>query len=447
MILVLLAACGRSPSPIEPQPGLDETTPPPPAVTQQVLQKITGTLPVMEPPEPASATPAEIRAGTAGSGLPVDTPMPGETEPPPPGIEDASGYAWQPLAGGLERPLEAVHAGDGSGRLFVLEQRGRIQVILEGNPLPQLFLDISDRIGSSGNEQGLLGIAFHPDYPENGYFYVNYTDLQGDTVIARFTVSPDDPNRALPGSEYQLLWVDQPFANHNGGEVVFGPDGYLYLGLGDGGSQGDPQGNGQSKDTLLGKILRIDVDAGIPYGIPESNPYAHGGGRPEIFAEGLRNPWRFSFDSLTGDLYIGDVGQNAWEEIDHLPAAEVAQGDRPAAFNFGWNLFEGTHAYGPESPAGIETTFPIAEYSHELGCSVTGGYVYRGSRLPDLAGIYFFGDYCSGTIWGLWPVPGGSWQQRILFANQGQITSFGQDEDGEILLADRAGIIYRLTEN
>jgi glucose/arabinose dehydrogenase len=403
--------------------------------------------PAQKPPASAFVTPAEITVSTASSGLPVDTPPPVGTKPPPPGIEDASGYAWQPITGGLEMPLEAVHAGDGSGRLFVLEQRGRIQVIQEGNLLPQLFLDISDRVGSSGNEQGLLGIAFHPDYPANGYFYVNYTDLQGDTVIARFTVSPDNPNQALPGSEYQLIWVDQPFANHNGGEVVFGPDGYLYLGLGDGGSQGDPQENGQSRDALLGKILRIDVDSGTPYAIPPSNPYARGGGRSEIFAEGLRNPWRFSFDSLTGDLYIGDVGQNAWEEIDHLPAADVAQDDRPAAFNFGWNLFEGTHAYLPDAPAGIETIFPIAEYSHEFGCSVTGGFVYRGSRLPALVGIYFFGDYCSGTVWGLWPDLGGGWQQKVLFETQGQITSFGQDEDGEILLVDRAGIIYRLAEN
>jgi glucose/arabinose dehydrogenase len=239
----------------------------------------------------------------------------------------------------------------------------------------------------------------------------------------------------------RLLSVDQPFANHNGGVVAFGPDGYLYLGLGDGGSGGDPQGNAQSLDTLLGKILRLDVDAGDPYVIPPDNPFADVGGRPEIWAYGLRNPWRFSFDRLNGDLYIGDVGQNAWEEIDFLPAGH------PGGANFGWDYREGAHPFEGTPPAGLELIDPVVEYSLSgANCAVTGGYVYRGQNLPDFHGVYLYGDFCSGVVWGLLRLPDGSWQNAALFETGANITSFGQDEAGEIYLVDRQGSIYHLAQ-
>jgi len=314
---------------------------------------------------------------------------------------------------------------------------GRIQVLQPGSPAASLFLDIVDRVGSSGNEQGLLGLVFHPAHEENGFFYVNYTDRNGDTVIARFTASPGS-SQADPGSEQVLLQVDQPFANHNGGGLEFGPDGNLYIGLGDGGSQGDPQANGQSVDTFLGKLLRIDVDSGDPYAIPPDNPFAGGGGRPEIWAYGLRNPWRFSFDRQTGEMLIGDVGQGQWEEIDYLPAGGGG------GTNFGWDLREGAHPYeGGGSTAGLVD--PIYEYNHAVGgCSVTGGYVYRGPALPEWQGVYLFSDYCTGLVWGIIP-QGGGWQGDVVFQTSFQVTAFGEDESGELYLADRGGGIYRLS--
>jgi len=330
---------------------------------------------------------------------------------------------------GLERPDDLQ--ADGSGRLFVIEKAGRIRIIQDGQLLPEPFLDISDRVGSKGNEQGLLGLAFHPKYSENGRFFVNYTNLNGNTVIARFQVSRD-ANRADPNSEVKLLGVDQPFPNHNGGVLVFGPDGYLYAGLGDGGSQGDPNGNAQNKDSLLGKILRIDVNSGDTYTVPADNPFGN-----EVWAYGLRNPWRLSFDRSTGDLYIGDVGQDMWEEIDYLPAGS------PGGTNFGWNQREGAHDYaGSASPAFTE---PVAEYSHpEGGCSVTGGYVYRGS-IPEWNGIYLFSDYCTGKIWGLVHT-NNQWQKQLLFDVDFTITSFGQDQSGELYLVSDNGGIYKFVK-
>jgi len=360
------------------------------------------------------------------------------------GTVDPSLYAWKPIIGGLQQPLDLVNAGDGSGRLFILEQPGLIRILLNGNLIASPFLDLTDRVGSAGFEQGLLGLGFHPNYGENGYFFVNYTDLQGDTVIARFQVSQTDPNLARADSEFVLLRIEQPYQNHNGGALIFGPDGYLYLGLGDGGSAGDPQNNAQSVDTLLGKILRIDVDQSGAYAIPQGNPYAQGGGRAEIWAYGLRNPWRMSFDRLTGDLYIGDVGQNQWEEINFLPAEAVLREGASQAFNFGWNYYEGAHPFRGQPPGGLEIIPPVAEYDHSLGCSVTGGVVYRGSQIPALQGVYLFGDYCSGRVWGLWRTPEGNWQQKVLFENMGRITAFGEDESGEVYLADQAGVIYQL---
>ena len=384
------------------------------------------------------------------SPLPTDTPVPTDTTTPnetatPEVIQavslpEAAAYTWQEVMSGLASPVGLAQAGDGSGRLFILEQSGVILVWQNGSILPQPFLDIRQRVGSDGSERGLLGLAFHPQYAQNGYFYINYTDLSGNTVIARYQVSSDDPNRAQADSEIRLLQVTQPFANHNGGEVTFGPDGFLYLGLGDGGSGGDPYGNGQSLGTLLGKILRLDVNNGDPYSIPASNPFANGGGLPEIWAYGLRNPWRFSFDRLTGDLYIGDVGQNSWEEIDFLPAGS------PGGTNFGWNIMEGFHPYQGSAPAGGDLTPPVVEYGHDMGCSVTGGVVYRGERLPGWQGVYLFGDYCSGNVWGLLRDPQGNWQSRLLFETPARITSFGEDESGEVYMVDYGGRVYTLAE-
>jgi glucose/arabinose dehydrogenase len=386
----------------------------------------------------STATPAPVDDSATPTAAPTDAvePAPDPTEAPPQNnspvtFPDATGYEWQLLTGDLNSPVGLAHAGDGSGRLFVIEQAGVIRVVQERVLLEQPFLDIRERVGSSANEQGLLGLAFHPRYAENGYFYVNYTNLNGDTVIARFSVA-GDANTADPASEVILLQIPQPYSNHNGGSINFGPDGYLYIGTGDGGSGGDPLGNGQSLDTLLGKILRIDVDNGDPYSIPDGNLKA------EIWAYGLRNPWRFSFDRLTGDLYIGDVGQNAWEEIDFLPAGN------PGGANFGWNYREGTHPFAGSPPEGLELIDPVAEYDRSAGISVSGGVVYRGAALPEFYGVYLYGDFGTGRVWGLLQNPDGSWQNQLLFESGANITTFGEDETGEVYLADRQGFIYKL---
>ena len=318
-----------------------------------------------------------------------------------------------------------------SGRLFIVEKYGVIRIYENGKLLDQPFLDISDRVGSSGNEQGLLGLAFYP-HPEAGMLFVNYTDKNGNTVISRFLWD----NSANPMSENVLLNIEQPYPNHNGGALAFGPDSYLYAGLGDGGLAGDPHKNGQNTNSLLGKILRLDVnDFSTPNGylIPPDNPFGS-----EVWAYGLRNPWRISFDQGTGDLYIGDVGQGQWEEIDYLPAG--SQGGA----NFGWSIMEGGHGY--DGLAQPDMLLPAAEYSHdEGGCSVTGGYVYRGAAMPEWNGIYLYGDYCSGKIWGL-ILSNGQWQSQLLFETGVTITSFGQDEFGEIYFSSDVGGIYHLTK-
>jgi len=347
-----------------------------------------------------------------------------------PTFPDPAGYAWNPVIGGLELPVDIQNAGDGSGRLFIVEKPGRILILKGGQLLPTPFLDISAEVDSRYTEQGLLGLAFHPNYARSGLFYVNYTDGKGNTVIARFHVSAGNPDLADPKSEMDILHVDQPYNNHNGGGLAFGPDGYLYIGLGDGGSEGDPLLNGQNLHTLLGKMLRVDVDHGNPYAIPADNPFAKGGGLPEIWEYGLRNPWRFSFDRLTGDLYIADVGQDAWEEIDFVPSGS------PGGMNYGWSFYEGMHPYKGQPPANASFTWPVSEYSHADGCSVTGGNVYRGAALPEWQGVYFYGDYCSGNIWGLLQSSGSASQAKILFTTSAQITSFGMDEAGEIYLVD-----------
>jgi glucose/arabinose dehydrogenase len=328
--------------------------------------------------------------------------------------------------------VDIAHAGD--ERLFIVEQRGVIHVLEDGETMPMPFLDIRERVNNQANEQGLLGLAFHPAYAQNGFFYLNYTDSSGGTVIARFSVT-SDRNLADAASEFQLMNIAQPFRNHNGGVLKFGPDGFLYIGTGDGGSSGDPQGHGQRLDTLLGKILRIDVDSGDPYEIPTSNPFASGGGSAEIWAYGLRNPWRFSFDNATGDLYIGDVGQNQWEEINFQPA------DSQGGENYGWNIREGAHPYGSDETSGMVD--PIAEYDHNPGCSVTGGVVVRDPTLSEWQGVYLYGDYCDGTIWGTLHTSVG-WMGARLFDAGFRISSFGEGSRGEVFALDHGGSVYRL---
>ncbi len=430
--LILLAACNLfNPSPTS-LPEVENTTTEMPGVemhTPTATSVAIQETPAVEvlPTLTISATP--LNSPTASS-----TPSTGVNALP-----DGNAYHWAEVVAGLDKPLGLASPKDDAERLFILEQEGLIRLVQKGELLSQPFLDIRGRVGSRAPEQGLLGLAFHPRYRENGYFYINYTDKNGDTVIARYTTSTNDPNLADPNSEKRLLFIPQPYANHNGGEVTFGPEGYLYLGLGDGGSGGDPQGNAQSTRTLLGKILRIDVERGDPYAIPPDNPFAQGSGLAEIWAYGLRNPWRFSFDRLTGDLYIGDVGQNRWEEIDFLP------GGTPGGANFGWNYREGKHRFEGNPPAGIGLIDPVVEYDHTQGCSVTGGVVYRGQALPEWQGVYLYGDYCSGKIWGLLHLPDGSWQNALLFESGYRISSFGEDQAGEVYVLDHsAGVVYRL---
>lgn len=342
----------------------------------------------------------------------------------------------RPIARGFDSPLYVTHAGDGTGRLFVVEQTGRIKILRDGRVKARPFLDLSNKV-RAGGEQGLLGLAFHPNYTRTGRFFVNYTDRAGDTIVARYRVS-GRPGRADPSSERILLEIAQPFSNHNGGHVAFGPDGYLYIATGDGGSGGDPHGNGQSLDTLLGKLLRVDVSGRRGYRVPPDNPFVDRDGvRPEIWAYGLRNPWRFSFDRATDDLWIADVGQSKLEEID------VARAASGGGVNYGWNIMEGSECF--DAPAcdrsGLE--LPVAEYSHTEGCSVTGGYVYRGTRIPALVGGYVYADYCSGNIWILDSSAPREGATRALDTDH-RISSFGENERGELFVVDHAGTLLRV---
>ena len=414
------------------------------AVTSPASSPIT-TFPT-QPASPSPVAPDQTVITPLPATASPDAVVPSATPQNPPQTVDRlpnpSGYTWQPVIQGLDSPVALIDPGDDSGRLFIVQQSGVIRIWQDDQVLPEPFLDISSQV-TFGGERGLLGLDFHPDFPLNNAFFINYTDEAGNTVIARYEVSLDNPDLANPDSAQVLFHIDQPYQNHNGGEVLFGPDGYLYLGLGDGGSAGDPHNNAQSLNTLLGKILRVDVDSGDPYAIPPDNPFASGQGMPEIWAYGLRNPWRFSFDSATGDLYIGDVGQNQWEEIDYVPAGS------PAGMNFGWNYFEGTHPYSRNRPpADLAFVMPIAEYSHQEGCSVTGGVVYRGQDLPEWQGVYLYADYCSGSVWGLLRQESSDgqiqWLNDKLFENTGRITSFGTDARGEVYMLAYDGTIYRL---
>jgi glucose/arabinose dehydrogenase len=349
-----------------------------------------------------------------------------------------------PRFAGLVQPVFITHAGDGSGRIFIVEQRGTIKIVRNGIILPQPFLDISARVNNVG-EQGLLSVAFPPGFATKQYFYVYYTRHTGNNLVARYSVSAD-PDVADPTSEERIIGFLHPtFANHNGGQLAFSPrDGFLYIGTGDGGGAGDPNGNAQNPLSLLGKILRIDVESGPgvskPYKIPRRNPFRGVAGfRREIWALGVRNPWRFSFDRATGDMYIGDVGQATREEIDFQPAG--ARGGR----NYGWNILEGRLCFSPPTgcvkPAGYRG--PITNYNHALGVSVTGGYVYRGITYPALQGFYFFADL-TGKVFSL--ARSTSWQRALLLQSALTITTFGEDEPGNLYLADYAsGQIFEVT--
>jgi glucose/arabinose dehydrogenase len=358
-----------------------------------------------------------------------------------PSLLQGTGARLQLIASGLSAPLYLTAPPGEGNRLFIVEQTGAIRIVKDGALLPAAFLDISEQV-LAGGEQGLLGLAFYPDYSATGRFVVHYTDIAGDTRLSSFQVS-SDPDVADVTSEQVILTADQPFSNHNGGQVAFGPDGFVYLGLGDGGSSGDPQGRGQDLSDLLGSILRIDVQSGTPYTVPVDNPFVgQANARPEVWSYGLRNPWRFSFDRTTGDLYIADVGESMVEEIDVAPATEG--GGR--GINYGWNRMEGSRCFGTSQCDQIGLALPTFEYSHNQGCSITGGYVYRGSAIPALQGVYFFGDYCQGWVRSLrytggvatevtdWPTlrPGGL------------VTSFGEDAAGEVYVIAANGAVFKI---
>ena len=355
-------------------------------------------------------------------------------------------YRWVPVVDNLDSPTLITHAGDGSGWLFAVEQPGIIMVVEDGTLHDEdPFMDIShllpERVYEAAyTEQGLLGLAFHPQYESNGQFFVSYSNTLGNSVIARYHVRPDDPYHADPESGEILLTVEQPFEDHNGGNILFGPDGYLYIGFGDGGNPADPNYNSQDTQQYLGKMLRIDVDSGTPYGIPPDNPFVDNPDfLPEIWAYGLRNPWRYTFDRATGDLYIGDVGQWRIEEVDYQPASSTG------GENYGWSAFEGREVYLEDVVLPAEdVTMPILQYEHSIGLSITGGYVYRGEALPALQGYYVYGDYMNGFVWFIWRDEAGDWQNAEFMDSSFVISSFGEDEAGELYLVDYKGIVYRL---
>jgi glucose/arabinose dehydrogenase len=349
---------------------------------------------------------------------------------------------FETVVTGLSQPLFATHAGDGSGRIFIVERGGKIRIYKNGalNALP--FLNISSLVTTSGNEQGLLGLAFHPNYGSNRFLYVVYTeDTSSDLILARYRTFLNNPDRVRKRSGKILLRIPEPYANHNGSTLAFGPDGFLYMSTGDGGSHGDPDNNAEDTTSLLGKILRLDVDSSFPYAIPNTNPFYSSTDpqvQKEIWAYGLRNPWRFSFDRLTGDLFIADVGQDKQEEVNFQPAGAAG------GSNYGWNTLEGNLCYDPPSGCTPPPDYvpPVAVYNHgtndSIGCSITGGYIYRGTAYPGLGGYYFFGDYCRGRIWSLNYV-GGKWVKQQIAKTDYLISSFGEDEAGEIYMLDYAG--------
>jgi glucose/arabinose dehydrogenase len=351
------------------------------------------------------------------------------------------GARLEAVATGLSWPLYLTTPPGDVSRLFIVEQTGAIRIVKDGSLLPAPFLDLSGRI-VAGGEQGLLGLAFDPEYATTGRFVVHYTNPAGDTHLSTFQVSPD-PDVADAASEQVILTADQPYPNHNGGQVAFGPDGYLYLGLGDGGAANDPEGRGQNLTELLGSILRLDVQGGTSYMVPPDNPFVgHPEARPEIWSYGLRNPWRFSFDRATGDLYIADVGQNRFEEVDVALAADGAG----RGVNYGWKIMEGSHCLSGDQCDQTGLTLPVFEYGHNQGCSISGGYVYRGTALPQQQGVYFYGDFCEGWVRSF-RYSGGAVTELTDWPTLrpgGPITSFGEDSAGELYVISAAGGVYQV---
>ena len=439
---LILAACGgASTPPAAPTP----TAPPLPTLAATTAPTSAA---ATDAPAPATVVPIAPTATAAPPRPATATPNP---LPMIAGQLNGLGLGLQTLITGLDEPVFVTHAGDGSGRLFIVEKRGVIRIWQENRLLDAPFLDIVSRVGSSASEQGLLGLAFAPDFASSRLFVVNYTNRQGDTIVERYGVT-DDPNRADAGSAFRILRIDQPAPNHNGGMVAFGPDGNLWIGAGDGGGANDVYKNGQNPRALLGKMLRLDVmsDLSKPYVTPADNPWVNqtwNGQRvaPEIWALGLRNPWRFSFDRATGDLWIGDVGQDAYEEIDRVAAEQ--KGYPNGGLNFGWPIMEGLHCFESESGCnrqGLE--IPVAEHDHNGGnCSITGGYLYRGAAIPALDGVYFYGDYCSGSIWALVGASDRIEPPVSVFSTSLYISSFGEDENAELYVADLGrGNVYQL---
>jgi glucose/arabinose dehydrogenase len=384
---------------------------------------------------------AVLTAGSAAAG-----PILPETSRTAPAVVGGPQIALQLKASGLSSPVFVTSARDGTGRLFIVEKTGRIRIFKDGKVRSTPFLSLAGKV-STGSEQGLLGLAFHPNFETNRKLYVSFTNRHGNSVVREYKASKTNRNVVNTSTKRNILKVSQPFANHNGGMIAFGPDGYLYVGLGDGGSGGDPGNRAQRLDTLLGKILRIDVNGsanGKHYRIPPTNPFAGPTpGYDEIWQSGVRNPWRFSFDRATGDLWIGDVGQNEWEEVDRAVRSGGAAGP---GVNWGWRVLEGTHCYNPSSgcnPSG--KTAPLTEYSHGSGrCSITGGYVYRGSAISSLKGWYVFGDYCSGEIWAVPANASAPAAATPLLDTSRLISSFGENASGELFVVDLGGRLYRV---
>lgn len=434
LLLLLLISCGTIETVPDNSVTLVATPPPRQSTTTQaeVSSQHTNT------PKPSTTSNTQPSQPSQPSPTPIPSPRTQDQPIEPPAI------ALEPIGGDFDQPLYVTHAGDGSGRVFVVEKAGRVIILEQGEQRSTPFLDIRHKVGSSASEQGLLSIAFHPSYSDNSLFFVNYTNLDGHTIIARYQVS-EDANIADATSEKILLTIEQPAANHNGGHVLFGPDGYLYIGMGDGGRANDPWGNAQNRSVLLGKLLRIDVDSGSgdPYAIPPDNPFVNEPDmRDEIWAWGLRNPWRVTFDRRTNDMYIGDVGQNKYEEIHVQPHGEGR------GWNYGWNIMEGASCFLEESCQQEGLHMPVLVYPHANGdCSVTGGYVYRGSDYPNFNGIYFFSDFCTGKIWGLYQQDG-EWISHLLQQTGMNISSFGEDEAGELYVTDLYdGAVYRVVES
>lgn len=354
-------------------------------------------------------------------------------------LPQGRGARLQLVVSGLSAPLYLTAPPGDLSRLFIVEQTGAVRIVRDGVLLPTPFLNISDRL-VAGGEQGLLGLAFDPDYATNGRFVVHYTDLAGDTRVSSFQVSTD-PDIADAGTEQTIYTADQPYSNHNGGQVLFGPDGYLYIGLGDGGSANDPEGRGQDLTEPLGSILRLDIRTATPYSIPPDNPFvAQAGALPEIWNYGLRNPWRFSFDRATGDLYIADVGQNRVEEVD------VANSGSGGGANYGWSIMEGAFCLSGNECDQTNLVLPVYQYEHDQGCSITGGYVYRGSAILSLQGVYFYGDYCQGWVRS-WRNSGGAVVELTDWPTLrpgGQLTSFGEDAAGELYVISANGNVFKV---